>query len=171
MMKIAILNGSPKIGNTAAMISAFAEGAKEAGHEVEILHVGKMKINGCLACEYCHGKGEGKCVQKDDMEKVMPAYKEADMIVYASPIYYFGMSAQLSAAIQRVYAIGKPAKAKKAALLLSSASPAPYSGAIATYKDMVAFMGLEDAGIITAAGEENGSEAKLDEIRAFAKAL
>jgi len=72
---------------------------------------------------------------------------------------------------QRVYAIGKPARAKKTALLLSSASPAPYSGAIATYKDMVTFMGLEDAGIITAAGEENGSETKLNEIRAFAKAL
>ena len=85
-MKIAILNGSPKVGNTAAMVNAFAEGAKEAGHEVEILHVGKMKINGCLACEYCHTKGEGKCVQKDDMEKVMPAYKEADMVVFASPI-------------------------------------------------------------------------------------
>jgi multimeric flavodoxin WrbA len=80
------LNGSPKVGNTAAMVNAFAEGAKEAGHEVEILHVGKMKINGCLACEYCHTKGEGKCVQKDDMEKVMPAYKEADMVVFASPI-------------------------------------------------------------------------------------
>ena len=170
-MKIAILNGSPKIGNTAAMVNAFAEGAKEAGHEVEILHVGKMKINGCLACEYCHGKGEGKCVQKDDMEQVMPAYKDADMVVYASPIYYFGMTAQLSAAIQRVYAIGKPAKATKAALLLSSASPAPYAGAIATYKDMLAFTGIEDAGVITAAGEENGSETKLAEIRAFAKAL
>ena len=85
-MKIAILNGSPKVGNTAAMVNAFAEGAKEAGHEVEILHVGKMKINGCLACEYCHTKGEGKCVQKDDMEKVMQAYKEADMVVFASPI-------------------------------------------------------------------------------------
>ena len=170
-MKIAILNGSPKIGNTAAMVNAFAEGAKEAGHEVEILHVGKMKINGCLACEYCHGKGEGKCVQKDDMEQVMPAYKDADMVVYASPIYYFGMTAQLSAAIQRVYAIGKPAKATKAALLLSSASPAPYAGAIATYKDMLAFTGIEDAGVITAAGEENGSETKLAEIRAVAKAL
>ncbi len=170
-MKIAVLNGSPRVGNTAAMVNAFAEGAKEAGHEVEILHVGKMKINGCLACEYCHGKGEGKCVQKDDMEKVMPAYKEADMVVYASPIYYFDVSAQLSAATQRVYAIGKPAKAKKAALLLSSASPNPFSGAIASYKDMIAFMGLEDVGIITAAGEENGSEAKLAEIRAFAKAL
>ncbi|MBQ3320366.1 MAG: NAD(P)H-dependent oxidoreductase, partial [Spirochaetia bacterium] len=60
------------------------------------------------------------------------AYKEADMVVYASPIYYFDMTAQISAAIQRVYAIGKPAKAKKAALLLSAASPNPFSGAIAT---------------------------------------
>lgn len=170
-MKIAVLNGSPKVGNTAAMINAFAEGAREAGHEVEILHVGKMKINGCLACEYCHGKGEGKCIQKDDMEKVMPAYKEADMVVYASPIYYFGMTAQITAAIQRVYAIGKPARAVKSALLLSSGSPNPYEGAIATYKGMLAFTGIEDAGIITAAGEENGSEAKLSEIRAFAKAL
>ena len=170
-MKIAILNGSPKVGNTAAMVDAFAEGAKEAGHEVEILHVGKMKINGCLACEYCHGKGEGTCVQKDDMEKVMPAYKEADMIVYASPIYYFDMTAQISAAIQRVYAIGKPAKATQSALLLSSASPNPYDGAIATYKAMLAFTGIKDAGIITAAGEENGSEKKMAEIRAFAKGL
>ena len=170
-MKIAVLNGSPKVGNTAAMVNAFKQGAEEAGHEVEVLHVGKMKIAGCLGCEYCHTKGEGKCVQQDDMAKVMPAYLDADMVVYASPIYYFGMTAQLSAAIQRVYAIGKPAKATKAALLLSSASPDPYAGAIATYKTMAGFMGLEDKGIITAAGEENGSEAKLDEIRVFAKAL
>ncbi len=170
-MKIAVLNGSPKVGNTAAMVNAFKQGAEEAGHEVEVLHVGKMKIAGCLGCEYCHTKGEGKCVQQDDMAKVMPAYLDADMVVYASPIYYFGMTAQLSAAIQRVYAIGKPAKATKAALLLSSASPNPYEGAIATYKTMAGFMGLEDKGIITAAGEENGSEAKLEEIRNFAKAL
>lgn len=50
-MKIAILNGSPKTGNTAAMAEAFASGATAAGHEVEILHVGRMKINGCLGCE------------------------------------------------------------------------------------------------------------------------
>lgn len=169
-MKIAILNGSPRVCNTTAMVNAFAEGAKEAGHEVEILHVGKMKIGGCLACEYCHTKGEGKCIQKDDMEKVMPAYKEADMIVFASPIYYFDMSAQLSAAIQRVYAIGKPA-AKKAALLLSSGSNGTQDGAVATYKGILAFTQIEDAGIITAAGEENGSDAKLAEIREFAKNL
>ena len=170
-MKIAILNGSPKVGNTAAMVTAFAEGAREAGHEVEVLHVGKMKIAGCLGCEYCHTKGEGKCIQKDDMEQVMPAYQDADMIVYASPIYYFDVTAQLSAAMQRVYAIGKPARATKAALLLSSGSPQSYSGAIASYQAMTGYIGLEDAGIITAAGEENGSEAKLQEIKNFAKAL
>ncbi len=61
-MNIKILNGSPINENTAAMVNAFEEGAKEAGHDVEILHVGRMKIDGCLGCEYCHTKGEGKCV-------------------------------------------------------------------------------------------------------------
>ncbi len=169
-MKIAVLNGSPRMENTAAMVEAFCEGAKAAGHEVEVLHVGRMKINGCLGCEYCHGKGEGKCIQKDDMEKVMPAYLESDMVVFASPIYYFTMTAQLQAAIQRVYCIGKPAKAKKAALLLSSASGA-YDAAIAQFKGFTAFTGIEDAGVCTATGEENKSEAKLAEIRAFAEKL
>ena len=169
-MKIAILNGSPRKQNTEAMVNAFAEGAREAGHEVEILHVGKMKIAGCLGCEYCHGKGEGKCIQKDDMEKVLPAYLDSDMIVFASPLYYATLTAQLEAAIQRVYCIGKPAKATKAALLLSSASGA-YDAAIARYKAYTGFTGIEDMGVCTATGEENKSEAKLAEIRAFAKSL
>ena len=108
---------------------------------------------------------------KDDMEKVMPAYKEADMVVYASPIYYFDVTAQLSAAMQRVYAIGKPSKATKTALLLSSGSPNVYSGAINTYQNMIGYIGLKDMGIITAAGNENCSEAKLAEVRNFAKSL
>ena len=170
-MKISIFNGSPRKENTQAMCEAFAEGARAAGHEVEILHVGRMKINGCLGCEYCHTKGEGKCIQKDDLEKIMPAYLESDMIVFASPIYYFGMTAQIMAAMQRVYCIGKPAKATKAALLLSAASQNPFAGAIATYKAMTAFTGLTDTGVITAAGEENKTEGKLGEIKAFAAKL
>lgn len=169
-MKIAILNGSPRKENTYAMCEAFAEGAKEAGHEVEILNVGKMKIAGCLGCEYCHTKGEGACIQKDDMEQVIEAYKTADMVVFASSVYYFSMTAQLSAAIQRMYCIGKPA-ATKAALLLSSASPNVYDGPIGTYKGITAFTGIQDMGIITACGEENKSEAKLAEVKALAASL
>lgn len=170
-MKIAVFNGSPRKENTAAMVDAFCEGAKAAGHEVEVLQVGKMKIAGCLACEYCHTKGEGSCVQKDDIEKILPAYKEADMVVFASPIYYFALTAQMEAAIQRVYCIGKPQKAKKAALLLSSASPGVYDSAIAQFKGYTGFTGLEAVGIITANGDENKSEAKLNEVRDFAKSL
>ena len=170
-MKIAVLNGSPRKGTTTAMVQAFREGAEAAGHVVEEYQVGKMKIAGCLACEYCHTKGEGTCIQKDDLEKILPAYKEADMIVFASPIYYFTMSAQIEAAIQRVYCIGKPLKAKKAALLLTSGSPGVYDSAIAQFKGYTAYTGIEAAGVITSNGEENGSEAKLNEVRDFAKAL
>ena len=170
-MKIAVLNGSPRKGTTTAMVQAFREGAEAAGHVVEEYQVGKMKIAGCLACEYCHTKGEGSCIQKDDLEKILPAYKEADMIVFASPIYYFTMSAQIEAAIQRVYCIGKPLKAKKAALLLTSGSPGVYDSAIAQFKGYTAYTGIEAAGVITSNGEENGSEAKLNEVRDFAKSL
>ena len=170
-MKITILNGSPRKANTEAMVNAFAEGAKAAGHEVEILHVGRMKIAGCMGCEYCHTKGEGKCIQKDDMEKVIPAYLDCDMVVYASPVYYFDMTAQILAAMQRVYCIGKPPKAKKAALLLSSGSPNTGEGAVLTYKNMIGYMGIEDAGICALAGAENKSEEKLAAIREWAKSL
>ena len=170
-MKITVLNGSPRKENTSAMVDAFVEGAQEAGHEVEILQVGKMKISGCMGCEYCHTKGEGQCIQKDDFEKVLPAYKDCDMVVFASPIYYFTLTAQMEAAIQRVYCIGKPTKATKAAMLLSSGSPGVYDGAVAQYKGYMAFAGIEDAGVITANGDENKSEAKLAEVREFAKNL
>ena len=168
-MKIAILNGSPRIGNTAAMVNAFAEGAKEAGHEVEVLHVGKMKIGGCLACEYCHGKGEGQCIQKDDMSQVIDAYKWADMIVFASPIYYSTMTSQLHAAIQRMYAIGKPA-ATKAMLLLSTAS-GQTDAAEAYFKQLIGFMGMEDCGVCKVVGDDNKKDEKMAEIKAWAATI
>ena len=170
-MKITVLNGSPRKKNTTFMVDAFVKGAEEAGHKVEVVQVGKMKINGCLGCEYCHGKGEGQCIQEDDMDKVIPAYQDCDMIVFASSIYYFGTSAQIEAAIQRVYSIMKPPKATKAALLLSSMSPGVYDGAIGQYKGILAFMGIEDMGIFTAKDPENSTEELQKTIYDFAKGL
>ncbi len=169
-MKIAILNGSPRKENTAAMVEAFRKGAKAAGHEVEVYQVGKMKIAGCLGCEYCHTKGNGTCVQKDDLKKIMPAYTEADLIVFASPIYYFTMTAQMQAALQRVYCVGKPA-ASKAVLMLSSGSDEVFDAAVTQFKDYMDFAEIEIAGILTSYGEENKSEEKLNEIREFAASL
>jgi multimeric flavodoxin WrbA len=93
------------------------------------------------------------------------------MIVFASPVYYFSMTAQMEAAIQRVYCVGKPVRAKKAALLLSSGSPGVYDAAVAQFKAYMAYAGIENAGIITACGEENQSDSKLDEIREFARGI
>ncbi len=170
-MKIVVLQGSPRKVNTYNMVKAFEEGAKEAGHEVEIFDVAKMNISGCMACEYCHTKGEGKCVQKDDMQQIYPALLECDMLVLASPIYYFGMTAQIQAAINRIYAMMKPPKAKKAALLLSSMSPGVYTGAVEQYKSMMGFMGIEDCGIITAKDPENSTPEKLEEVKKLALSL
>ena len=170
-MKIAVLNGSPRSKqNTSAIIGAFCDGAEAAGHTCAVLHVGKMRIGGCIGCEYCHNKGNGNCVLKDDFQKVLPAYKECDMIVFASPLYYLGITSKLQAAIERIYCIGKPPKATKAALLLTSAAGA-YEGPIAQYKNYAEFAGLEDMGIFTATGDENKSEAKLAELKAFGESL
>ena len=171
-MKILILNGSPHLdGATSDMVNAFAEGAREAGHEVVSVNVAHKNIKGCMACEYCRNREKGVCVQKDDMQAIYPEILSADMVVFASPIYYFTMTAQMEAAIQRVYCIGKPLKAKKAALLLSSGSDGVYDAAIAQFKGYMGYAGIKAAGIITAYGDENKSEAKLGEIREFAKGL
>lgn len=172
-MKILVLNGSPRHdGNTAAMVNAFTEGARESGHEVNVIDVCQKKIGGCLACEYCHTKGNGTCIQKDDMQNVYPLLKEAKMIVLASPIYYHSFTGQLQCAINRIYALDKPKKLKKAALIMSSGSNHVYCGAIYEYQNsFLNYLKLEDMGIFSAYDKENKSEEKLNELREFGKSL
>ena len=170
-MKVVILNGSPhQAGNTKAMVDAFTKGAKSAGNEVVECPVGCMNIKGCLGCEYCHTKGEGKCVQKDDMEKVYPEIGSADVVVFASPVHYFGISGQLQSVIARFYAPGKP-KAQKYALLISSASPNVYAGIEVQYKGMVAYFQAEDLGIRELNGDASKSEEALADIEAFGASI
>jgi len=171
-MNILILNGSPtKDGNTVALINAFTEGAESKGHTTLTLNVAHKKVNGCMSCGYCHAQGKGQCIQKDDMQEIYPFLQSADMIVFASPIYYFTLSAQLQAVIQRFYAINHPATAKYSALLLSSYSPNVYNGAINQYKDMIDYMNITDKGIVTADNSTNKTPAKLAEAKALGESL
>lgn len=170
-MKILILNGSPHPkGNTKALVDAFIKGAQSAGHDVTECMVGTMNIKGCLGCEYCHNKGEGKCIQKDDMEKVYPELATADMIVLASPVHYFGLSGQLESTIARFYAMMKP-RAMKYAMILSSMSPNVFAGIEGQYKSMMAFFGSEDLGIKEVFGDANKSESALAELEAFGASI
>lgn len=172
-MNILVLNGSPRPnGNTAAMVTAFVEGAGENGHNITVVPVCQKKIAGCLACEYCHTKGEGKCVQMDDMQEVYSLLTEAEMIVLASPIYYHSVTGQLQCAINRIYALDKPKKLKKAALILSSGDDNVYDGAIYEYQNsFLNYLKLENMGIFTAFDKQNKSEEKLNELRKFGQSL
>lgn len=170
-MKIVVLNGSPRPkGNTAALITAFREGAESRGHEVTVLPVGTMKIGGCKGCEYCHTKGGGACVQKDDMAEVYPALAEAELLVLASPVYYFGLTGQLQSVISRFYAVMAPA-AKKFALLLTSGSPDVYGAIEAQYRGILNFIQAQDLGIFEYNGKQVGTDEALAEVRAFGESL
>ena len=172
-MNILVLNGSPRPnGNTAAMGEAFTEGARENGHNITVIPVCQKKIAGCLACEYCHTKGEGKCVQQDDMQEIYPVLDAAEMIVLASPIYYHSFTGQLQCAVNRIYALDKPKNLKKAALILSSGDANVYDGAIYEYQNsFLNYLKLEDMGIFTAFDKQNKSEEKLNELREFGRSL
>lgn len=172
-MNILVLNGSPRAnGNTAAMVKAFVEGAGENGHAITVVDVCKKKIAGCLACEYCHTKGKGQCIQKDDMQEVYPVLDKAEMIVLASPIYYHSFTGQLQCAINRIYALDKPRNLKKAALFLSSGSDDVYGGAIYEYQNsFLNYLKLEDMGIFKAFGKQNQSAELLNSLREFGRSL
>lgn len=172
-MKILVLNGSPHLsGATSDMVGAFTRGAQEAGHEVVCVNVAHKNIRGCMACEYCREKETGVCCQKDDMQAIYPEILSSDMVVFASPIYYFTLSAQLQAAIHRSYSIDIPKNVKKVALIMSSGSPFVYGPAIAQYyQSIVEYWGVENAGIFTANGKQNHSEEKRDELYRFGKSL
>lgn len=104
--RILILDGSPrKKGNTDLLVEAFTEGAMEKGHEVTTYYIREMNIKPCLGC---YGGGKDKkspCVQKDDMEPIYSAFEAADVIVWASPLYYWTFSAQLKIVIDRLFAV------------------------------------------------------------------
>lgn len=175
-MKILVLNGSPRPnGNTKGMVEAFREGAVTAGHQVDVVQVCQMKINGCLGCEYCHTKGHGICIQKDDMQQVYALLSEAEMLVLASPIYYHGISGQLKCTVDRFYAAAypaKPPKLQKVAMILSSGDANMYDGAMFSFQgDFLDYLGLENMGVYTAHGNENGSAEKLKELRLFGESL
>ena len=104
--KIVILNGSPrKTGNTSELVKAFTEGAESVGNKVTTFHLDSMDIHGCKGCFGGDNSKECPCVQKDDMAQIYPAVKDADVVVLATPLYYWNMSGQIRTAVDRLFAL------------------------------------------------------------------
>lgn len=106
-MKIYVICGSPrKNGNTAQMCKAFAEGTKEAGAEVEIVHLYDLDYNGCFSCFACKlkgGKHYGECVYPDGLHELLQNVLHADGVVFASPIYFGDVTGQMRAFLERLF--------------------------------------------------------------------
>lgn len=102
--KVLILSGSPrKGGNSDILCDEFARGALQSGNQVEKIRVSEKKIGYCHACYYCSDHG-GECAIKDDMAEVLQKMIDADVIVLASPVYFYSIDAQLKALIDRTVA-------------------------------------------------------------------
>lgn len=119
-MKIIIINGSARKGNTLTAINAFIKGA-ETNNEIEVIAPEKLHIAPCKGCGVCQCyKG---CVDKDDTNPTIEKIAEADMILFATPVYWWGMSAQLKLIIDKCYCRGMQMKGKKVGVIVVGGSP------------------------------------------------
>ena len=161
-MNILIINGSPrKSGNTELLAEAFAKGAAEC-HHVEILSVRDYKVNPCLGCNACF-KTNGICAQKDDMTIIYEKMSQADMLVIASPVYFYGISAQMKSVIDRFHnPIRDTFHIKKTALLLVGAASLPelFDAILTEYNLCLKFFNIEDAGKVLVRGVKDKGDIK-----------
>jgi multimeric flavodoxin WrbA len=102
-MKVLVINGSPRgdRGATAGVLKPFIEGMEKAGAHVELLKLPKLKISPCRGCFDCWWKTPGVCVQKDDMKDILPKLADADLTVYATPVYVDGMTGLMKTFMDR----------------------------------------------------------------------
>ena len=162
-MNILILSGSPRRGgNTELLAEAFAKGAS-AHHHVEIVSVRDVKVNPCLGCNACFLSESYSCAQKDDMALIYEKMNQADMLVIASPVYFYGISAQLKAVIDRFHnPIRDSFHIKKMALLLVGAASLPdlFDAILTEYNLCLKFFNIEDAGKVLVRGVKDKGDIK-----------
>lgn len=168
---LAVQGGGRARGNTAQLVEAFAAGAREAGHDVEIVSLLKTEVRGCLGCNACrYGK---PCVQKDGFNDLIPKIRAADLIAFASPLYFWTISSRLKAFIERFYCIAEMDEdpplgryerypVRDSALLMTAADDFfwTFQQAEAYYRHAVVnYIGFNDRGIYLAGGcgDTNGA--------------
>lgn len=154
-MKIAVLMGSPnKNGSTALLSEEFARGAREAGHTVEIIDAAHARIHACAGCVRCGY--DGPCAQKDGMDAIRAQILAADMLVFATPLYYYGMSAQLKTLLDRFCAFNGSLQRKRmrSALLAVAwnSDDWTFEALMAHYRTLTRYLNLTDMGAVLGHG-------------------
>ena len=154
-MKIVVLEGSPnKNGSSNMLANELIRGAQEAGHTVQVIDTARSDIHPCTGCIHCGY--EGPCVQKDDMEVIRPKILDADMMVFVTPLYYYGMSAQLKTLIDRFCAFNSSIQGRhmKSALIAAAwnSDNWTFEALESHYQTLVRYLNLTDMGMILGKG-------------------
>jgi multimeric flavodoxin WrbA len=177
--QVLILLGSPrKKGNSAILAQRIAAGAEAAGAEVETVYINGLKISPCQSCYACQKPDSEGCAVDDDMQPLYGKLKAADAWVWASPVYWFNMSAQTKLVMDRLFAMGaykiNPAK-KKGAVAMSFGDIDPFASgcvnALRVFQDACRYIGLPLAGMIYGSAHEAGEIAANAELMSRAEEL
>lgn len=155
-MKITVLQGSPNInGSTAELVEEFMRGAREAGHEVRRIDVAREDVQPCRGCVAC-GYGARSCVQRDGMAPILDQILASDMLVLATPLYYYGMTAQLKAVIDRFCSENSAIAGKrlKTALITVAwnADDWTFNALAEHYKTLCRYLDMQDCGMVLGYG-------------------
>ncbi len=184
---VLIVLGSPrKKGNSATLAKEVAKGVKAAGGRAETVFIHGMNLRPCSACDACQGSLKTDCIIDDDMRALYPRLRKADAVVYATPVYWFTVTAQTKLFIDRCYALGMTKEVqgpdgpnyvtesdlagKKIGVVLTYGDKDPFSSggvnALRTFQDMFRYIGSPIVGMVygSAAGageiESNGAVMK-----------
>ena len=155
--KIIILNGAArKNGNTAKLVGAFADGAASAGNQVKTFYLDGMDIRSCKGC-LCAGRdSKSPCSQKDDMDQIYAEFENSDVVVFASPVYFWTITGPLKTAADRLYAelecLGYGGFPKKSVLLMT-ADGGDYSQAVTWYRTYERNLGWRNLGEVLGKGK------------------
>ena len=154
-MKIIVLMGSPnRKGSTGILVENFTKGAEEAGNTVEVIDVCHADIHPCTGCVKCGY--EGPCVQKDDVNMIRKKLLASDMVVFATPLYYYGMTAQLKTVVDRSCASNSSPSSRhlRSALLTVAwnADDWTFDALETHYKTLVRYINFKDCGMVLGYG-------------------
>jgi len=158
--KVLVISGSPrKGGNSDTLCDQFVKGANEAGNEVEKIFIRDKKINFCTGCYAC--KKDGDCIQKDDMAEILDKMMSADVILMATPAYFYTMNGKMKTLIDRTVPLYSRMK-NKDMYFIAAAAESSNSALERTIDGFRGFMdcyeGFREKGIIYAAGVWNIGE-------------
>jgi len=158
-MKITVITGSSrKNGTSNYLADEFIRGAQENGHEIYRFDSAHANVNNCIGCNAC-GMGTKPCIYKDDFVELKENLLNSDVMVFITPIYYFGMSSTLKKVIDRFYSIDPQLKGLKNKGVFISVQHAPVEAVKepinAHYQAILSWLNMENAGIVNALGIES----------------